>query len=266
MKNDKKVVVITGVSSGIGEACVSRFLDAGYTVYGFGRKDYHRDGLHYSKLDITKPDGVRDYIDSVIADEGKIDILISNVGMGISGPVEEATVSDIQQITNVNFLGSVYVIQAVLPHMRRQGFGTIVCISSVGSFVPLPFQAFYSATKSALDTLVDATRSEVKQFGVKIVCVHPGDVKTGFTGARHKQNMDENNPYKNVCEHCVSAMERDEQSGMTPDYVASKIYKVATKRNPKLRNVIGGKYKLFTFLLNIMPRRMREWAVRKMYF
>ena len=264
--DNNKVVVITGASSGIGAACVKEFLAAGYTVYGFGRKEYCMEGLKYSQLDITDSDAVKRYIDGVVAETGKIDVLISNVGMGISGAVENATVKDIKQITDVNFLGSVYVIQAVLPHMRAAGCGRIVCTSSVGSFVPLPFQAFYSATKSALDTLVDALRSEVKQFGIKVICVHPGDVKTGFTGARHKQDMDDNDPYKVICEHCVGAMERDEQSGMTPEYVASKIYKVATKRNPKLRNVIGGKYKLFTFLLSVMPRRMREWAVRKMYF
>ena len=171
----------------------------------------------------------------ILQKEGRLDIVISNAGMGISGPVEDAKFSDIQRIININFLGSVNVVKAVLPIMRTQGYGKIICTSSVASFVPLPFQAFYSASKSALDSFVDATRSEVKSFGIDIMCVHPGDVRTGFTLARDKQELKEDSPYRQICNNCVGHMEKDEQSGMTADYVANKIYNQSLKNGYKCR-------------------------------
>ena len=266
MKDDKKVVLITGASSGIGLSTAKKFIEQGYIVYGIGRKIFELDGLNYIKLDLRDYEVVNNTIKEIVAKEGKIDIVISNAGLGISGPVEMAEVNEIKKIMDVNFLGSVNIVKAVLPYMRERQKGRIVCTSSVGSFVALPFQAFYSASKAALDTFVDATRSEVKAFGVEIFSVHPGDVSTGFTGARTKQPLDTDNPYATTCEKCVGQMEKDEQGGMSADYVADKIYKIATKKHYKLRNVIGPKYKLFTFLLNLMPRKMKEWAVRKMYF
>ena len=267
MKNlENKVVFITGVSSGIGLAVAKKFIDCGSIVYGVGRKDFELAGLNYSKVDITNFDNIKSEIDKVSKKEGKIDIVISNAGMGISGPVEYATSEEIEKIFDINLIGSANVIRAVLPVLRTQGYGRIVCTSSVGSYVALPFQAFYSASKAGLDALVDATRSEVKAFGVEILCVHPGDVKTGFTGARKKQELAEGNPYKKICDNAISSMEKDEQGGMPPEYVANKIVKIATKKGYKTRNIIGGKYKFFTFALSLLPRKVQEWAVRKMYF
>ncbi len=261
-----KVVLITGVSSGIGLATAKRFVAEGAKVYGIGRREMSIDGVAYFQSDVRDEDRINEIVKDIVAKEGRIDILISNAGMGISGPVENATIDEIKKIMDVNFLGSVIAVKAVLPYMRERGCGRIVCVSSMGSLVALPFQSFYTASKTALDGFVDGLRSEIKMFGVQAICVHPGDVKTGFTSAREKGAIDPNNPYAELCERAVGHMERDEQSGMTSEYAGDKLYKIATRRRIKLRNVIGSKYKLFNFLLNLMPRKMREWAVRKMYF
>ena len=265
-KTDNKVVIITGASSGIGLALAKKYIASNAIVYGIGRKAFQLDGMIYYSADVTCSERISEIIDEIAEKEGKIDIVVSNAGIGISGPVETADIEDVRKIMNINFLGSFNVIKASIAIMHKQGYGRIICTSLVASFVPLPFQAFYSASKSALDSLVDATRSEVKSFGVQILSVHPGDVKTGFTGARDKQNLNEDDPYSKVCTKCVGQMERDEQGGMTADYVAGKIYKISLKKHYRVRNVIGSKYKLFSFLLSLMPRKMREWAVRKMYF
>lgn len=267
MKDVKdKVVLVTGVSSGIGTEIAKQYIQNGAITYGIGRKDFELPGLEYRKVDIRKKADIEALIQEIYDKHTRLDIVISNAGMGISGPVETADTEDIKKIMDINFIGTVSVVQSVLPVMRKQGYGRIICTSSVASYVPLPFQAFYSASKSAMDTFVDATRSEVKAFGVEILCVHPGDVKTGFTSAREKNELPEDNPYKAICDRCVGHMERDEQGGMTAEYVAKKIYKISLKKRFKLRNVIGPKYKLFTVLLNILPRKIREWAVRKMYY
>lgn len=264
--NDNKVVLITGVSSGIGTEVAKKFIDNGYTVYGIGRKDFTMENLNYIQVDLREYDKVKEELDKILIKEGKIDIVINNAGMGISGPVENTDINDVNKIMDINFVSIVNIVKLVLPSMRERGQGRIVCVSSVGSMVALPFQAFYSASKSALDTFVDATRSEIKNFGVQILSVHPGDVKTGFTSAREKFVMEESNPYKDTCEKCVGQMEKDEQGGMTPTYVANKIYKISVKKRFKLRNVIGNKYKFFMFVLNLLPRKLKEWAVRLMYF
>ncbi len=266
MIEDKKVVLITGVSSGIGLEVARKFIQNDYIVYGIGRKNFQLDGLNYIQVDLREYEVVNNKINEIIAKEGKIDIVINNAGMGISGPTENVSIDDVKKIMEINFVGVVNVVKSVLPSMRERGEGRIVCVSSVGSLVALPFQSFYSASKSALDSFVDATRSEIKKFGVQILCVHPGDVQTGFTSAREKFAMPEDNPYKETCERCVGHMEKDEENGMTPAYVANKIYKISVRKRYKLRNVIGNKYKFFMFVLNLLPRKMKEWAVRLMYF
>jgi len=258
-----KVVFITGVSSGFGLECAKLFLANGYTVYGVGTKDFSYDGINYFTCDISDYEKLKAVVDKVVEKEGKIDILLANAGMGISGPIEHTSVQDASRIMNVNFLGAFHTIKAVLPIMRQQNYGRIVVTSSVASFVPLPFQGFYSASKSALDNLIVALRAEISEYkNIKIVSVQPGDASTGFTDSRKKA---ENNADYAQCEKSVSKMEKDEKNGMTPLAVAKVMYKVATCNRPPLRRIVGGKYKFYAFVLGLLPQRMREWVVRKFY-
>ena len=183
---------------------------------------------------------------------------------------------------NVNFFGQFYAAKAVLPHMRAQAAaakagsaqaaagtgaaasrpGTIVFTSSVAAPIAIPYQSFYSASKSAVNSLAMALRNEVRDYGIKISVVMPGDSGTGFTDARRKQ--DGGNAYPR-CERAVSAMEKDERNGIAPASVAGVIVRAATKKNPAPYYVAGFKYRLLLGLFNLLPARAAIWLVGKFY-
>ena len=259
---EKKVIFITGASSGFGLSLAKQLIDAGHIVYGVGRKDFQLDGLNYSICDVSDFDNIKEIIDNIVEKEGRIDIAVSNAGIGISGAVEHTPVEDAKRIMDVNFLGSFNVIKAVLPHLRKLNNGRIVFTSSIASYVPIPFQAFYSASKAALDSLIVATRSEVIDYNIKLISVQPADANTGFTDARKKSETSDG---YSACEKSITAMEKGEKNGLSSDKVAKVMYKMCFKKHPPLRVVVGAKYKFLTGILKLLPARMREWAVRKFY-
>ena len=261
-----KVVLITGCSSGIGMELANAFIKNGYVTYGMARREITMPNLRYIKGDVTKFDDCKAVLKKIIEEQGHIDILINNAGMGISGPIEYVGEEESKKIMDVNFYGAWNMIKASLPFMRERNSGSIINISSFASFTPIPFQAFYSASKAALDSLSGALRSEVKGFNIKVATIHPGDVKTGFTGAREKNMLSAGDPYARICNNAVSQMEKDEQGGMSAQYAAKAIYKIAISKSPRLKTIVGNKYKFFNFALNLLPLRLKEWAVRAMYF
>lgn len=259
---DKKVVLITGASSGFGLSLAKMMIDNGHIVYGVGRKDFGLSGLNYQKCDVSNFDEVNNLVNNIIEKEGRLDIAVANAGIGISGPVEHTLVEDAHRIMDVNFFGVFNVIKAVLPHFRAFNRGRIVVTSSIASYVPIPFQAFYSASKSAIDSLICATRSEVNDYNIHITSIQPADARTGFTDARTKSSVDDG--YQ-ACKKSITAMEKGERNGLTSEKVASVMYKVCFKKRPPLRVVVGAKYKFLTGILKLLPQRTREWAVRKFY-
>ncbi len=259
---ESKVVFITGVSSGFGLSLAKMYIADGFRVYGVGLRDFQLDGLNYFKCDVSDFSAVQEVVSKIVEKEGKIDIVVSNAGMGISGAVEHTTMDDAKKIMNINFFGAFYVFKAVLPIMRKQNSGRVIVTSSIASYVPIPYQAFYSASKSALDSLVCATRSEVNGYNIHITSIQPADANTGFTDARKKSEIDDG--YSN-CSKSVVAMEKGERNGLKSEDVAKVMYKVSLKKRPPLTVVVGKKYKFLTSLLRLMPQRMREWAVRKFY-
>ena len=182
----KRVCVLTGGSSGIGKSAARLLKEDGFTVYELSRNGADADGIRHITADVTQREQVTSAIAAVLEAEGQIDLLVNNAGFGISGAVEFTDPKDAFDQLNVNFFGALHCIQAVLPTMRKQKSGHIVNISSVAAPIAIPFQAFYSATKSATNSLPLALRNEVKPFGIKASAVLPGDVKTGFTAARKK--------------------------------------------------------------------------------
>ena len=202
------IAIVTGASSGIGYEVCSQLRDRGYTVYGLSRRGTAPEGVTGRSVDVTDEGAVRACIDEIAAAEGRIDLLVANAGMGISGPIEMTDASDAQYLMNVNFFGQFYAAKAVLPHMRAQAAaakngsaqaaagtgaaasrpGTIVFTSSVAAPIAIPYQSFYSASKSAVNSLAMALRNEVRDYGIKISVVMPGDSGTGFTDARRKQD------------------------------------------------------------------------------
>ena len=265
-KNDKKqVLLITGASSGIGKAAAILFAENGWKVYGVARKDFNLPNVTAVLGDVTKVDDMKKVVEFVLKQEGQLDLLINNAGFGISGASEFSSIDDVRKIFEVNFFGAVSLTQTVLPFMRKQGYGRIINTSSVASVIPIPYQSFYSATKSALDTWAKALRIEVAPFNIKVSNVLPGDTKTEFTQRREKSKNDIDGVYAKKETKSIARMEKDEQNGMPPIAVAKVMYKLAYKKNPPATKTVGFGYKAITFLTKILPTRFMLWVVKLLY-
>lgn len=257
------IAIVTGASSGFGFEVCRQLLEKGYTVYGISRRKYAPDGVTALCADVSDEGAVRAAVDEIAHREGQIDLLVANAGMGISGPVELTAAESSRRITDVNFFGQVYAAQAVLPYMRAQKSGTIVFVSSVGAPIALPYQAFYSASKSAVNSVALALRNEVREYGIRVTVVMPGDASTGFTDARVK-NPVETSVYPG-CDRAVVSMEKDERNGIPPERVAAVIVRAACRKNPAPLYVAGFKYRILLALYNILPARIAVWLVGKFY-
>ena len=258
-----KTVVITGGSSGIGKEIAQYFSLNEYKVYELSRSGISTNKIIHLDCDITDQKAIEESINYIINDSGRIDILINNAGFGISGAIEYTNLEDVKKQFDVNFFGAVRVIKESLPVLRKNK-GRIVNVSSVGGIFALPYQAFYSASKFALNGYTLALSNEIKRFGVSSCVVMPGDTKTNFTQKRLKNELGQN-VYGNSIEKSISIMEKDEQKGMMASKVGKRIYKIAIKRKIKPTYVIGTKYKLFSVLQKILPIRLVNYLVGKIY-
>ena len=265
MRNGKEkvmVAIVTGASSGIGyEVCI-QLLQKGYKVYGLSRRGTAPEGVEGRAVDISDEAAVSACIREIAGVEGCIDLLVNNAGMGISGPVEFASDEDVRRIMDVNFLGAFHVTRAVLPYMREQKGGSVVFTSSVAAPISIPYQAFYSASKAALQAMALALRNEVREYGIRVSVVMPGDSGTGFTDARRKTSGGDAYPR---CERAVSSMEHDERNGIAPSKVAAVIVLAGMRRNPAPLYVAGFRYRLLLALYNLLPARVAVWLVGKVY-
>ena len=260
----KRVCVLTGGSSGIGKATALLLAKQGFTVYELSRNGVDTDGIRHITADVTEPDQVKAAIAKVLEAEGQIDLLVNNAGFGISGAVEYTDPKEAFSQLNVNFFGTLHCIQAVLPAMRAQKSGHIVNISSVAAPIAIPFQAFYSATKSATNSLTLALRNEVKPFGVKACAILPGDVKTGFTAARRKSCAGAE-IYGEAIDRAVAVMEHDEQNGMSPELVAQAVLRAANAKNPQAYYTVGLQYQVFVLLAKLLPASWTNALVGMIY-
>ncbi|MBE6990145.1 MAG: SDR family oxidoreductase [Ruminococcaceae bacterium] len=259
-----KVAVVTGGTSGIGKETALALRAAGYTVYELSRRTQGVEGLEHIPTDITREEMVNAAISQVMEREGRIDVLVNNAGFGISGAIEFTPVEEAKRLFDANFFGMVRMNRAVIPVMRRQGGGRIVNLSSVAAPIPIPFQAYYSATKAAVNAYTMALANELRPFGVTVCAVQPGDIKTGFTAAREKV-IEGDDVYGGRISRSVGRMEHDEQTGMDPSVAGHFIAGVAQKRTVKPLYTIGFSYKLFTFLVRILPSRTLNWLVGLLY-
>ncbi len=260
-----KIAVITGGTSGIGLATAKELLNNGCTVYEFSRRESGAvEGVTHIRADVTKEADVRAAVEEVVRREGRIDILINNAGFGISGAIEFTPAAEARHQFDVNFFGMVNMNLAVLPVMRENGGGRIINMSSVAAPIAIPFQAYYSASKSAVRTYSLALANEVRPFGIEVVTIMPGDIHTGFTAAREKLHEGDD-IYNGRIGRSVAVMEHDETTGMTPEQAGAFIRDKALRKNPAPVYTIGGKYQLFVFLTRLMSTRFLNSAVGKIY-
>ncbi len=260
----KTVVLITGGSSGIGKETALALHRAGCTVYEGSRRESRTDGITHISLDVTDEASAQSAVRTVAEKEGAIDILINCAGSGISGAVEFTRLEDAKRQTDINFFGTVNMTKAALPYMRKAGNGRIVNISSVAATFPIPFQAYYSASKSAINAYTLALANEVKPFGITAVAVQPGDIKTEFTASRSK-SAEGDTEYGGRIGRSVSKMEKDEENGMGADKAGAMIAKIALKRKSKPLCTLGFSYKALCFAGKVLPVSLANKIIGSMY-
>ena len=262
MASEPRIVVITGASNGIGKAAADAFSRYGDRVYNLSRHDPHDENSMFVACDVTDEAQCRAAIDRVLSEAGRIDVLINNAGFGISGPVETTEISAMQRQFDVCLFGSMRVLKPALPALR-QSKGTVLFTSSVAAVTPIPYQAFYSAAKAAINSVVMALRNELKGTGIRVAAVLPGDVKTDFTAKREKNEVNES-LYPNEV-RSVAKMEHDEQHGMSPDRIAKKFLKLSKQKSPKPFCSVGIAYSAVCVLIKFLPARFANWVLGKMY-
>ena len=259
-----KVCVITGGTSGIGKCTAQAMLEKGYTVYELSRREQGIEGVHHIVADVTNEQSLAAAVAEILQREEHIDVVINNAGFGISGAVEFTKTEDAQHQLDVNFFGMVRMNRQVLPILRKQGYGRIVNLSSVAGAIPIPFQTYYSASKAAINSYTMALANEVKPFGIQVCCVQPGDICTGFTAAREKNQLGDD-IYGGRIARSVAGMERDEQTGMAPEQAGAFIAHVATRKGIKPVNTIGLQYQFFCFLAKVLPAKALNFLVGLIY-
>lgn len=252
----QKVVLVTGISSGFGKQTAELLAQSNYKVYGISRKPLPvNPGIHQLISDVTVPSSVNQAVETLLKAEGRIDVLVNNAGMGISGSIEESSAEEIRLQMDTNFMGFVHTIQAVLPTMRKQREGKIINISSIGGLMGLPFQGFYSASKFAVEGLSEGLRMELKQFNIKVILVEPGDFHTNFTANRKIiASGGKGSAYESQFSKTISVIEKDENGGLPPLFLARKLLKIIEKKNPCQNYVVATfEQKLAVVLKRVLP-------------
>lgn len=262
-----KVVLITGASSGFGKATAERLASKGYTVYGTSRKEQSDSAIHFIMMDVCNRETVQAGIEHIVAMEGRIDVVVNNAGMGIGGSLELATEEEITLQMDTNFRGCVNVCQAVLPVMRRQKKGQIINLSSIGGIMGLPYQGYYSASKFAIEGFSEALAAETRGLGIRVSIVEPGDFATNFTSRRRNSELTAaSDAYKASFSRSLSIIEKEENNGLQPDVLASKIEKIIVSRHPRLRYVVANmEQKMSVLLKHILPGNWFVGILRSYY-
>ncbi|MBU1141207.1 MAG: SDR family oxidoreductase [Firmicutes bacterium] len=259
-----KVIVVTGASSGIGLSVAQFLCLKGHRVYGVSRTKIHEKNIRSIQADVTNYEQLKEAYKEIYDIEGRIDVLINNAGMGISGTIEDTPVEDATYLFNVNFMGVFNSTKAALPLMRLSGGGKILNISSVAARLSIPFQAFYSSSKAAVNSFSEALANEVAPFKIQVCAIMPGDIKTGFTKNRKKNELD-SPEYMNRVDLSVAVMEKDERNGMDPESAARVINRLVRRRRIPLYKTVGFKYKIIVFLAKILPARLANNLVGSIY-
>lgn len=269
-----KVVLITGASSGIGLSAALQMMEKGVKVYAASRRGGENQKatngvgeLIHVKMDVNNEEEIKAVISKITTENKTLDAVICNAGNGIAGSVEDTSAEEMKYQFDTNFFGTVKTINACIPVFRKQGYGKIIATSSVAAIVPIPFQAFYSAVKSALLVFMQALSMELKPYGIQCCTILPGDTKTDFTSARKftAASQSEKSVYYSTMKKSVGKMEKDEANGVAPSKVASKMVDQVFKKNMNVMVVPGIDYKLICFLFNRLPAKTRLWAVGMLY-
>lgn len=261
----RPVALVTGASSGIGQAAALALVEAGFEVIGTSRnaaKVPPRKGVAFLDLDVADDESVTALVQRVIERFGRIDVLVNNAGIGSAGAAEENSIAQAQRVFDVNVFGVMRMTKAVLPHMRTRGAGRVINISSVLGFIPAPYMAVYAGSKHAVEGYSESLDHEVREHGIRVLLVEPGLTRTGFEG--NLVEPDAPLPIyaaqRDVADDVVAALSRFADD---PATVAKTIVAAATDATPRLRYPAGSAAGLLRTLRRVVPSRAFDWQLRK---
>lgn len=268
---NSNVVLVTGASSGIGAATAMKLKALGFTVYAAARRIERMQsltdaGIRVIAMDVTQDASMQAGVERIIAEAGQIDVLVNNAGYGSYGSVEEVSLEEGRTQFDVNVFGAVRLIQLVLPHMRARQTGTIVNITSMGGKIHTPLGAWYHGTKFALEAISDCLRMEVEPFGINVVVVEPGGIKTEWAdiAAQKLREVSGDGPYGHqalpMAESMIGRASRERQS--PPELIADTIAKAVQARRPKTRYAVGFGARPMIFLRRLLPDRAFDRFMR----
>ena len=252
MDSKQKVAVVTGCSSGIGHQISLILARNGFTTYatmrnlqkGSDLKSIAEDEklpLHFTQLDVTDENSVKRAIQTIYDEAGRIDLLVNNAGYGLTGAFEDLSIDEIKTQYETNVFGLIRTTQAVLPIMRKQRSGLIVNISSGAGRFGFPTGSAYVSTKFAVEGLTESMSYEVEPFGIKVILIEPGAIKTNFfnSSVLAKKSQDPNSPYAPLMTGMKNSIDKVMENASTPQYVAEVVFDAVTNENPKLRYLAG---------------------------
>ena len=263
-----KVVLITGGSSGIGKSIGEFLHHKGFAVYGTSRNP---DKVVHSifplvALDVRDAKSIQLAVAKIIQETGRLDIVINNAGVGITGPLEEIPMEEIKNNFETNFFGPIEVMKAVLPQMRSQQSGLIINITSIAGYMGLPYRSVYSASKGALELVTEALRMEVKSFGIQITNVAPGDFATNIAAGRFHAPVTKGSAYEKVYGDVLTTMDQHVDSGSNPNEMAEAVYRIIQEINPRIHYKVGTFMQKFSIVLKrILPDKVYEKMLMNHY-
>lgn len=263
-----KVVLITGGSSGIGKSIGEFLHHKGFVVYGTSRNPEKVVNAIFPliALDVRDVDSINKAVAKVIAISGRLDVVINNAGVGITGPLEEIPTSEIKNNFETNLFGPIEVMKAVLPQMRVQQSGLIINITSIAGYMGLPYRSVYSASKGALELITEALRMEVKPFGIQITNVAPGDFATNIAAGRFHAPLLKGSAYEKTYGDTLKTMDQHVNSGSNPNEMAEAVYKIIQTKEPKIHYKIGVFMQKFSIVLKrILPDKVYEKMLMNHY-
>ena len=259
---EQKIVLITGGSSGIGKSIGNYLKSKGHKVYGTTRNlSNYPDFSDFDllELDVRNTDTISIAIAQLMDKEGRLDVLINNAGVGITGPIEETPHEEILKTFETNFHGPLHMVKAVLPQMRKQGSGLIINITSIAGYMGLPFRGIYSATKGALEITTEALRMEIKDFGIHMTNLAPGDFATNIASGRYHAPVLNDSPYTKPYGNTLKLINEDVNGANDPIAVAHMVYKIMKTKKPKVHYKVGSFMQKFSLTLkNLLPDKVYE--------
>jgi short-subunit dehydrogenase len=264
----KKVIFITGASSGIGKAIGEFLHHSGFKVYGTSRNPEKVQNSLFPlvKLDVRDVKSIQLAVSEILDKETRIDVVINNAGVGITGPLEEIPMQEIKNNFETNLFGPIEVMKAVLPQMRLQKGGLIINITSIAGYMGLPFRSVYSASKGALELITEALNMEVKQFGIHITNVAPGDFATNIAASRYHAPLVKGSVYEKSYGTTLNMMDSHVDSGSNPNEMAEAILKVINSSSPNVHYKVGAFMQKFSIVLKrVLPDTAYEKLLMNHY-